>query len=118
MNMEDLFQQMGGMGGGFADMFNRSRGPRRPAPQRGHDAMLNLRLSFFEAVKGVTKDLKYRSQVRCKRSVLFCHSESNTFRRYGAPPVMQRELLTEKSQNMLLAGFAMEQGQRCRFWEE
>uniref|UniRef100_A0A6S8CSW1 Chaperone DnaJ n=1 Tax=Aplanochytrium stocchinoi TaxID=215587 RepID=A0A6S8CSW1_9STRA len=69
MNMEDLFRNMGGMGGGFEEFFG-GRGQRggmgRRGPSVGQTIALGVNLSFMDAVKGCTKSLKYKAQVRCR----------------------------------------------------
>ena len=74
VNMEDLF---GGDSGGFGDfvggIFNRGRGHgpggRVRAPRRGQDLESSLRLSFDDALDGVTVPLRLSSDGPCD----ICH---------------------------------------------
>ena len=61
MDPEDIIREFFGFGGGGR------RGPRGPSgPARGGDIQTQLNISFMEAVKGSTKEVKVRSQVSCK----------------------------------------------------
>ena len=60
-NVEDIFSAFGDM---FGDFFGRGgRGGQRQA--RGADLQLAMRLTFAEAVWGVTKDVKVTRQLAC-----------------------------------------------------
>jgi molecular chaperone DnaJ len=66
----DIFREVfgGGFGGAFGGIFDsmfgsgqsRSRGPRK-----GHDLEYSLTLTFLEAVKGITKEIKIRRYDNC-----------------------------------------------------
>jgi molecular chaperone DnaJ len=70
MNMEDIFSQFGdvfGSGEGFGSFFGgqqQQRG-RRGGGQRGSNLRVKLKLNYEEIVKGATKTIKVKKQVKC-----------------------------------------------------
>eukprot|EP00163_Fabomonas_tropica_P017610 TRINITY_DN3127_c0_g2_i1.p1 TRINITY_DN3127_c0_g2~~TRINITY_DN3127_c0_g2_i1.p1 ORF type:complete len:489 (+),score=116.09 TRINITY_DN3127_c0_g2_i1:193-1659(+) len=69
MNQEDIFEHLndlfggrGGGGGGFNPFGGQAGGQTR---QRGGDIHLGLKISFMEAVNGVTKEIPITSNVQC-----------------------------------------------------
>lgn len=66
----DGFAGFGGLGDIFEDLFGfgmRSTGRAHNAPQRGADLQLNLRISFHDAVFGVTKAVEVSRLEPCDR---------------------------------------------------
>jgi molecular chaperone DnaJ len=61
-NVEDIFSAFGDM---FGDFFGRGSGRGGQRQARGADLQVAMRLSFAEAVWGVTKDVKVTRQVAC-----------------------------------------------------
>jgi molecular chaperone DnaJ len=60
--VEDIFSHFGDL---FGDMFGRGFGGGFRTP-RGADLRVAVELSFLEAVKGTTKELRLRRRVRCE----------------------------------------------------
>ncbi|MBD3296170.1 MAG: molecular chaperone DnaJ, partial [Candidatus Omnitrophica bacterium] len=62
----DLFREVfgGAFGGSFEDMFGFG-GSGRKGPRRGRDLEYGLSLSFMEAVKGVSREIKVRRMETC-----------------------------------------------------
>lgn len=64
-NFSDIFEEMFGGGGSS----HGHRGSRKPYQQPGSDIRYNLELSLEEAFKGITKNLKFTTFVKCEH----CH---------------------------------------------
>ena len=61
-NADDIFSAFGDM---FGDFFGRGRGGGGQRQARGADLQVAMRLTFAEAVWGVTKDVKITRQLAC-----------------------------------------------------
>lgn len=70
--IEDIFEQFGDIFGGRGGAQwggatgGRSRGARRPAPRKGSDLRIKVKMTLAEIASGMSKTLKIPAQVKCE----------------------------------------------------